>query len=241
MSSFVGKITVTAALVGGLAVASGGAAYGADGSSTTSPPAGQGQTLAAIKAKAATAITVRLSDLNAAIPKVQGNKWITASDKTTLLGTLNGDVSGLTALGTKIQSDTTLSQAAADYRTIFTGYRVFALALPQVRFAAACDDITGGVLPRLNDAQPKLESLLSGVDSSKNSSAVQAAMADLANQISAITTATSGLAATVLGYTPADYDANHAILTGPRTTLLGARADVHKAREDVRTVVGALR
>jgi hypothetical protein len=239
MRSYVGRITLTGVLVGGLVVASAGAAYGAD---TSSPPSAiQGAGLAAIQARAAAAINLRLAVLNIAIPKVQGDKWITSADKTTLVGTMNGDVTGLTALGAKIQSDTIVTVAKTDYQTIFTGYRVFALAVPQARFAAASDDITDGVLPRLNDAQSKLAALLSGVDSSKNSPAVQAAMADLAHQIDAITNATSGRSTTVLGYTPLEYDANHAILTGPRATLLGARSDVEQARNDIATVVASLK
>lgn len=239
MRKFVGRMTVTVALASGLAVTTAGAAFAANSSSSGSPPTTQ-PGLAAIKAKAAAAISLRLSALNVAIPAVESNKWISSADEDTLLTTLNGDVSGLTALGSKIQSDTTATQAMSDYRTVFTSYRVFALALPQVRFAAACDDITNAILHRLNDAQSKLQSLLSGVDSSEDTPAVQAAMSDLANQISSITTATSGLSATVLAYTPADYDANPAILSGPKSTLLSARADVQTARGDIETVVEAL-
>lgn len=246
MGKFIGKITVAVALAGGLAVTSVGTAYAAGSISTAQPSASSGspstgQGLAAIKARAAAAVSLRLSALNRAIPAVESDKWISASDQPTLLATLNSDVSGLTALGSRIQSDTTSGVALSDYRTIFTDYRVFALALPQARFAAACDDITGGVLPRLQDAQSKLQSLLSGVDSGKDSSGVQAAMADLGSQISAISSATSDLAATVLGYTPSDYDADPGILAGPKSTLLSSRADVKAARDDIATVVAALR
>jgi hypothetical protein len=200
-----------------------------------------GATLAGIKAGAATAIAARLTSLSTAIPAVSNNKWLTATDKSTLLNTLNGDQSGLTALGPKIQADTTVAQARSDYQSIFLDYRVYALALPQVRLAAAADDITGGVVPRLTDAQSRLEALLSGADSSKDTAAVQAAMSDLAAKIQAITSATSGLSASLLALTPAEYDANHTVLAGPRETILSARADIVAARADVMTVIGALK
>jgi hypothetical protein len=241
MGRFVGKAAATAAVTVGMAVATTGAAYAAGSVSSAPATTSNGASLAAVKAKAAAAISVRLRALNAAMSAVNANRFISSTDKTTLLATLNGDLSGLSALGTKIQGDTTVAQATSDYKTIFLGYRVFALALPQVRFAAACDDITDAVLPRLNDAQSKLQALLSGKDSGKDTPAVQAAMSDLAGQISAATSATSGLSAGVLALTPAQYDANHAILSGPKATLVGARADVHKARQDVATVVAAIR
>jgi len=198
-------------------------------------------TLSGIKGKAASAISARLSSLSTAIPAVDSNKWLTATDKTTLLNTLTADRSGLTALGPKIQADTTVAQARTDYQSVFLDYRVYALALPQVRLAAATDDITSGVLPRLTDAQSRLTSLLSGPDSAKNTAAVQAAMSDLAAKIQAITSATSGLSATILALTPAQYDANHTVLAGPRETIFSARADIVAARADVETVVGALK
>ena len=203
--------------------------------------AGGGATLASVQARAEAAISARVTSLNAAVARVTSNSWLTSADKSTALATLNGDLSGLTALGSKIQADTTLAQAIADNKTIFTGYRVYALALPQTRLATATDDITGGVLPRLTDAKNRLAALLAGKDSGKNTSQVQAAMADLANQIQSITTATGGLSTTFLAFTPAQYDANHALLAAPRETLRNARDDIRTARADIRTVVGALK
>jgi hypothetical protein len=194
-----------------------------------------------VKTKAAAAISQRLTSLTSAITAVNGNKWLTSTDKSAALQILNNDVSGLTALGQKIQGDTTYAQAVSDYKTIFTGYRVYLLALPQIRLAAASDDLSTGVVPRLTDAQTRLQNLLNGKDSGKNNSTVQAAMADLAKQIQAITQETNGLSTTVLAFTPAEYDANTSILHPARTAISTARADAKTARQDIKTVVGALR
>lgn len=198
-------------------------------------------TLASIQARAASAISVRLSALHRAVTSVTSNRYLTSADRATILSTLNSDLSGLTALGPVIQADTTVAKAKADYRTIFTGYRVFALALPQARFAAAADDLTGTVVPRLSDAQSRLQTLLAGRESGKDTAAVQAAMSDLGERISAINSATAGLSASVLALTPADWNGNHAVLALLRARLVTARADARKARGDIRTVVEALR
>lgn len=233
-------LAAIAVAAGGLGIAGGSAL--ADTSAPTTPgtaasSATSSTQLAAIQQRAKVAINVRLSALHLAVSDVQDNRFISSSDKSTLLSTLDNDQSGLNALGAKIQSDTTASEALADYRTIFTGYRVFALALPQVRYAAACDDITGTVLPKLTDAQSRLAALLAGPDKSKDSPAVQAAMQDLAAHIQTITSSTNGLSSTVLAITPAQWDANHSILTGPKQTLRTARGDVRTARSDIATVV----
>jgi len=210
-------------------------------SSTVAPPTDNSAAhLAAIKAAAHAAIGARISSLHFAMGEIGANPELTPADRATLTTTLNGDVAGLTALDTKIQADTTVAQASADYQTIFTGFRVYALFLPQVLFASATDDLTASALPNLTDAQSKLEALLAGPDKSKDTPPVQAAMADLAARIGAATSATNGLSAQVLALTPADFDANHDILAGPRGTLKGAEADVHSARADVAFVLAAI-
>jgi len=122
----------------------------AAGSASTSLGA---RALTEIKANAASAISLRLSALTTAISAVNNNVWLTSSDKSTLLNTLDGDQSNLTALAPKIQADTTIPQARTDAQSIVLTYRVFALAIPQVRLSAATDDIIGGALVRLGDAK----------------------------------------------------------------------------------------
>jgi hypothetical protein len=210
-------------------------------STSTAPTAANSAArLATIQAVAKVAITARLSALNATIPVVTANPVITDADRATLLATLNHDVDGLTTLEAKIAADSTVTAAQADYQSIFTGFRVYALALPQVRYATAVDDITALALPKLTNAQSTLASLLAGADAAKNTAAVQAAMTDLATQITAITTTTNGLSASVLALTPAQYDANHALLSQPRAKLVQARADVRSATADIATVLKAL-
>lgn len=239
------RLLACAAIAVGATAVAGPLAYADTGSTSPSPTptATQpgGDALAAVKARAASAISARTSALQAAVSSVEANKYLTSSDRSAILSTLNSDLSGLTALAPVIQADTTLAQARSDFSSIFTKYRVFALAIPQARFVTATDDLTGTVVPRLTDAQTRLESLLSGRDSGKDTAAVQAAMTDLGNRISGITSDTNGLAATVLGYTPADWNANHSLLSPARSKLQDARSDAKAARNDIRTVVQAIR
>ena len=234
-------LAATAAAAAALIGMSGSALAASPAPAASATPAHQGQSLTTIQQKAAADIARRLASLSVAINDVTNSTAISSGDKTTLLATLNGDVTGLTALGVTIAGDTTAQQALADSKTIFTGFRVYALALPQVHFAAAADTITVTVLPKLTDAQSKLAALLAGVDSGKNTPAVQALMTDLGNQITAITGATTGLSSTVLAYTPAQYDANHALLSPARASLAISRNDVKTARSDIATVVADLK
>jgi hypothetical protein len=207
--------------------------------SAQATPAKTGQTLQQIQASGAVAIARREATLTTTIAAVGANTQITSADRATLNATLTGDQSGLSSLGQKLTADTTVAQASADYTTIYTGFRVYALAVPQVHFAAAADTITVTILPALSNAQQELTAVLAA-DPSKNTPAVQASMTDLASRISAVGSATDGLASSVLAYTPAQYDANHALLAAPRTSLRTAQLDVGAARADIVSVTKAL-
>jgi hypothetical protein len=228
------KLTVGAV---GAAAALAGTGMIAPAASAASTP---GDTLAAIKAAAAAAVSVRESALQAAVTDVSLNPFLTGADRATILSVLTGDEPALDDLGAQIQADTTVSQARAGYQMIFSTYRVFALRLPQARFAESSDDLTGTLVPRLSDAEARLQILLAGPDSGQDTPTVQAEMADLAHQLQLVSVNTAGVPASVLAITPAQWDANPQILEPYRTELQVARAAAHQADSDVAAVVKAL-
>ena len=60
---------------------------------------------------------------------------------------------------------------------------------------------------------------------------------DLNNQISTATNATNGLAATVLAFTPAQWNANHDLLAASRSSDQATVAALKKGRSDVQQIV----
>jgi hypothetical protein len=195
--------------------------------------------LAAVKKQAAaeiarrqTALSARLAELNGADPA------LTSSDRAALITLVKNDQSGLSALGAKIAADPELATARADRQQIFTGYRVFALALPQVRLVRASDALTGRAVPLLTDAETRLAAALA---KSGETGEAAAKMADLQAQIQAIQDGTSGLSAKLLGFTPAQYNADHTLLSGPRQSLVSARSALRQARADIVAVRAMLR
>jgi hypothetical protein len=141
----------------------------------------------------------------------------------------------------KIAADTTVATAAADYKTIFTTYRVYAVAIPQSRLAGAADRMTSTSIPRLTDAQSKLAAALAGPDASKSTPALLADLTDMSTQIAAATSSLNGVAAQSLAVTPAAYNANHSVLTSVRSAVKAAIADLKKASADGKTVLAAIK
>ena len=232
-TSVIGAAAAAALIVGTCAPAF------AAGSATPAPSAPRG--LAAIQAAAKIKTTQRIGSLTTAIAKITAAPDITASDRATILGTLGNDLTGMNSVEAKIAADTTAATALADFQTIFTTYRVYAVAIPQARLVAAADRMTGTTIPRLSDAQSKLAAALAGPDASKSTPALVADLTNMQSEIAAATSALDGVAANALAVTPADFNSNSAVMQPIRSSVTTAIADLKTAASDGKTVRAAIK
>ena len=195
------------------------------------PAADPAASLSTIQSKAAAAITLRVNDLNAAVAKVNGDAKL-GSGASTLAAYLQQDIPGLQALGQKIAADTTAPAAGSDAVTIFTNYRVLALVLPAARIAGVSDQIENSTVPNLTALSAKAAAR----ETPANQATIGPLLSDLNAQISAAGNGASGLASTVLGYSPAQWNANHALLSSPKSAVQAALGDLKKAGADVKQI-----
>jgi hypothetical protein len=159
------------------------------------------------------------------------------NDNAALAAYLQTDIAPLQALGQKIAADSTESTAAADYATIFTNYRVLALVLPAAHIAGAADQVDVTTVPKLTALATKAASHVN----SSNQGVLQPLLNDLNAQITAATNATAGVSATVLAYTPAEWNANHDLLTSGRSAVQSADTDIAKAHADLKQIAAVLK
>ncbi|HAM26568.1 MAG TPA: hypothetical protein DCP11_07625 [Microbacteriaceae bacterium] len=237
-SALVGTLTVAAIAAGAVPARAQTATFVSASEATTSHSAA---TLATIQASGAAKTSARIASLNAAIPKVTANKSLTDADRSAILATLAADLDAMKSLAATIAADSDVATARTDYASIFTGYRVYAVALPQAHFAAAADAITDTVLPRLTTVESKLEAALSGKYASKSTPELQAKLTDMTGQIAAAKAAAAGVAAKALAVTPADFNANHAVMAPIRASIVSARAAAKLARADAKSILAALK
>jgi hypothetical protein len=187
--------------------------------------------LPALKARSAAQIARRQACLAARLTLVtSGSPALTPTDRAALITLIKNDQAGLAALGAKIAADTDLATAKADHQQIFAGHRVYALLLPQIRLVRANGALTNVALPRMTDAQARLQSALGKAGKTEEAAAK---MADLQVQIDTIRSNTSGLSSQVLAFTPAQWNADHTVLTPARQSLEASRAAIRKARADI--------
>ncbi len=185
-------------------------------------------TLTGIKVLANSKITRRVNSLNAAIAKANAAKGL-GSSQSAIVSYLNADIAPLQQLNQKIQSDTTVTQAGQDFSTIFTGFRVYLLVLPASHLAAVADRDTATVIPRLSSDASKAK----GYVNSGNQAQLQPLITDLTNQSTTLGSAASGLSATLLAYTPAQFNADHKLLTPAKSSEQTARGVLRKGRSDL--------
>jgi len=188
--------------------------------------------LAKIRAAGEAAINQRVTALNQVITILNATSWL-GPDQATLVTTAHNDITGLTALESKLEGDTTVQQARADTQQIFVGFRVFALVIPVDHMVRASDDITNVVVPKLNALEAKWAGL--------NDQQIASLLGDMQHQTQAADTAVNGLPTRLEALTPSSWNGNHQVLDAPRSELATARQDLKQARDDARQIVQILR
>lgn len=199
------------------------------------------KTLVRVQAAVAKAASNRETKVTAAISKVTADKYLSSSDRSTILGTLNADLTALKSSASTIAADKTATQAKADVKQAREKYRSYSIAIPQARLVSDADRLTGTALPRLTKKQTKLSGLISGTDKSKSTAALQADLSDMSSQISAASHDAADAAAAALATKPSASGSNHTALSSVKSSLESARAAVKKAELDAKTIRQALK
>jgi hypothetical protein len=194
---------------------------------TTTSPVNNNE-LRRLKAIAAQDEYARIRELAGAIKGVQDRPWL-GSDGTTLVNNMQSDVSGLEALGNKIQGDATVPEVLADTALIFTEFRVFALVQPVVADVIRIDRITNITLPYLAKEITYLQSR----ENQHNQGVIGPLVASMQANDQTATNDTNGLSAELIGFTPAEWNANHTLLNGPTTNMLIAARAVKTSETDL--------
>jgi hypothetical protein len=226
-----GALALASAATLGTAGVAGASTPGSSGTTGSSGSNDVPSTLAGIKAKANTDITDRANSLNSAIEKVKAAKGL-GSSQSTLEAYLGTDITPLQQLDATIQGETSAQQAAADFRTIFTNFRVYRLVLPAAHIAGDAFRVTTTAVPNLQAASTKAQQYVNP----GNQGVLEPLIDDLNGQISAASNATNGLAATVLAYTPQQWNANNNLLAPSKQSDAQADAAVAKGRQDVKQI-----
>lgn len=197
---------------------------------TVTPGANQANRLQLIISKSDSAIAQRLTSLQDASTKINGLVKLSSAQKTQFTGEITTDINGLTSLKTKIDADTDVTTARADYKTIFTTYRIYAEFLPQVHLLVASDtmDVTAD---KLSDLATKLQAR---IQAAGNPSNLTSLLSDMQAKIADARTQYSNVQSQVTSLTPQSYDNDP---TGTTATLKNARSEIQTGASDLKAAL----
>ncbi len=230
-----------AALGAGLIVTVPAAAFAADAGRSRPALSERTRDPEALKARCREAITKRLTALDTASERLAGAQHVTDDHEATLAGIIDDTVASLTALDAQIAADTDPEALRAHCRSIFEDHRVFALVLPRTRLVVAADTAVAGA-DRLDRVADRLESAIDKAEAKgQDVTQARADLEALRAKVDSARETASGVPDSILDLTPADWNADHEVLSPAREELRSARGDLKAARDLARGIVSGLK
>lgn len=195
----------------------------------------------AMKARCREAIDKRLTALDGASRRLGEAEHVTDDHEATLSAILTDTGDSLTALGGEIAADTDAEALKAHCRSIFEDHRVFALVLPRTRLVVG-SDVAGVAGGRFEQVADRIEQAIDEAEAAgKDVTQARADLEAMRAEIDSAQTTAAGVPGGILDLTPADWNADHEVLTPAREAMRSVRGDLRSARELARGIVAALK
>ena len=218
------KVTVSALSIASTLIFSALPAF----AQTATGSANQSARLSALHTACDNAVSQRLASLQTLQTRITDLKKLSADQKTQYAGEITTDVNGLTSLKAKCDGDTDLTTLRADYHSVFTSYRIYAVFIPQLHLLVASDTM-GYTADLLSNYATKLQSR---IQQDGNPSNLTALLSDMQAKITDAHTQYSQVESQVGSLTPDSYNTNP---TGIKTTLQNARNEIKIGAQDLKT------
>lgn len=189
-----------------------------------------------------TEITARINSLNDLISKINSIKNVSAADKASITLTTQNEISTMTALKAKIDTDTGTTTLRADLKSITADYRIYALIEPQLEILTAADRIDQ-IISLMATVQTKLQTRITALQSAgKDASALIATLADVSAKITDAQTQSSSAVSLTASLTPDQGDAtvaaaNAAAIKSARADIKTGNSDLQAAYKDLNSIV----
>ena len=204
--------------------------------------------LATAQTRADQEITRRINALNALSARVNAMAKVSESDKASLQGTIQTEITAMNNLQAQIEADgaaNSTSSLKADIQSITKSYRIFALVIPQGAIEAAADRILD-IAQMMTTLSGQLQTRITTTQASgANLSAAVSALADLNTQVGNANAQANAGTSEVASLQPDNGNqtvmaSNTAALKDARSKIQAAQADLATARKDAGVIVKAL-
>lgn len=207
----------------------------------TKAAAKQDAVMSRLRTRADAEIDRRIAALTKLLEKINAMKRLTAEQKSAFTNGIQGQITSLNTLKTKIEGDTDIATLRTDVQSIAKAYRIFALYMPQVNIMAHADRILA-VIDDMNAISTRLQTRIDEAKAAgKDTTAMQTLMTDRASKLTDATTQANNAIAAVVSLTPDGFPGNKTTLQSAQKMLQTARQDLVKALQDMQQIRELLR
>lgn len=198
-----------------------------------------------IQTKASAAIDRRIQDLQSLQTRINAMKRISETTKTSIAANITTEISRLTVLRSKINSETG-DALKADAKTIGGSYRIYMMVIPQTRILAAADRAQA-VADMMSELAVKLEARIVAAEAT---GAVmtneRAALADMKLKITDAKIQAKAASDLVSGLVPDEKDktkmaTNEKAIVAARSKLKIAHEDLKAAHVNAKSIIGEVK
>ena len=199
------------------------------------------QHLSLIKSKGDAEINRRLTQLGKLTTQISDATKLSAANRATLTTQITNEVSGLQALETKLNGETTVAAADTDVQNIVLEYRVYVLITPKVWLVKVSDDelvIAGNLQVLATELSTRIQAAQTA---GKNVTTLQTELADMNAKIAAAQSIANSINQAVINLQPTDYNTSHTVLSGDATQLKTVHTDNEAAYTDAKNIVTGLK
>ncbi|MCL5411329.1 MAG: hypothetical protein M1150_01120 [Patescibacteria group bacterium] len=203
----------------------------------------EGDNLESLKKVAEKMISKRNEELNKLIDRVNEDKQLSETDKSSLKNDIQNVINALNGLKSKIDEETNIEGVRNDMKQIVSSYRVYEVLTPKTRLIITIDRLQA-LLSRLQGLTPKLQDLIDSLKfQGKDVTALQALLNDINNQLSTINVQLSTDKSNVLGVSVSTsspkevFDQVQNDLAHVRNGFTKIRSDVAQMRKGFRIVL----
>lgn len=201
----------------------------------------QTQRISNLKMRADKEIDRRVASLNSLISHINNIKKLTDNQKSTLLSDVQSEITNLTTLRSKTDTDSDLVTLKVDVKSIIDSYRVYALYIPMINLITVADRMSD-TADKFNAIATKIQTRIQAAKTAgKDVTALQASLTDMQSKITDARNQAQQIINTVTPLTPAGYPGNKTTLQSARTMLKTGQNDFKVAMQDARSIVSALR
>jgi len=199
-----------------------------------------GESLATIINVADKEISQKTDSLNSLASQINSFGKISSTLKDSLSLSVQNEANSLSDLKAKIDYDTSLPTAVADYKSIVDSYNIYNLLLSQIRMIAASDRALT-IVDSMNIVDGKVRSRtasLTGI----NAAPINQMLSDFNSKIIDISAQSNIVIKTVSGLTPdmgnaVKLAANSAAFKSARENIQTVTEDLAAARKDIGTII----